>query len=269
SLWERLRVLGIEWRHLGFAANPRNVLLPFPSRSGKLILRGALVERGFAWDRIEALCAWLAEGAVLLNSVKCRALARRIASEAAHRGLPVYAVLTRSLEAAFALDAVAAYARAVFCGSPDSSFLTGIAATGSIDRAADGAEVLGSCTGRGPAFLSLGADGVIVADTDTMDLVHVRCRKGLRRPIQQVVDVNPSCVNGCGDVFAQAATVRLMGVGPWSGAAGGPLAVRAAVDGCLAAVRHLGFEGRLSAGDFDCVRLRPWRLGNLGASGVA
>lgn len=269
SLWERMEALGIDCRVLGFAVNPRNVVLSFPSRLGKLILRGDLMEQEVAPVAIEKMCAWAGGGAVLLNSVKFQALATRIMSQAAHHGLPVYAVLTRSLGAAFALDPVAAHARAVICGAPDAQFLTGISATASVDRAADAAEVLGRHTGSGPAFVTLQEDGVVVADNESMALIHVYCKRGALRVIRKVVRSSPVRVNGCGDVFAQAATIRLMGAGPCP--IGGDLsaAVQSAVDGCMAAVRHLGFDGPLSAADFGCEVLRDWGLDGWEAPEVA
>jgi len=168
-------------------------------------------------------------------------------------------VVTKSLSAEFTLKVVLPAAHVVFASADEIGFLPRWGRGSEPSDPLDALAWLRRHAARATLYLTLGAEGVLVASPVLDDALHVRLVRGPWEQIQEHVRQDSTKLCGAGDAFAAGVTVYLQ-TGK-SLLAGGPPShapeVNAALAGCALAVRWIGWEPRLSQGDF-WIRSVPW-----------
>ncbi len=196
--------------------------------------------------------SWLTEGGtVLVNSDKHRPWVAKLAGAAARGRLNLHSVLTPAIAGDYLMDAVVPSSRLIIAGLDELGAALGVAVQDSVE---DGVEALRMLSQRALSpvvHLTLGEEGVLVSNPEEMTVLHVRLASAKSRQVLASLR-DHSRVCGSGDRYAGAVTLHMsagcsvFGVGALRGS---PFA-SAAVAGCAAAVRGLGYEGALGPGDF-------------------
>jgi hypothetical protein len=135
-----------------------------------------------------------------------------LAGTAARGRIRLYAMLTPSLEAWYALDAVVPSVRAVMLGLDEAGRTTGIATACTVYGGLRTARVLACVSQRGLVFLTMGEAGMLATDPANDCVRHVRlCERAAAR-VRALVDRVPESRCGCGG-WARAASLPKWGPG--------------------------------------------------------
>jgi hypothetical protein len=257
----------ISYRSRGLYPTPNNVVTADPQAKDKLVFKSATSPHAIKMPAGDQL-PWVSEGGtVLVNSDKHRAWVTALAGAAARGRLNLHVVLTPSLPGDYLMDAVVPHARLIVAGLDELGAALGVAVRNSVEGGVDALRMLAERAQSPVVHLTLGERGVLVANPEDMTVLHVRLAPVRGRAVQARLR-DHSRVCGCGDCYAGAVTLysvtgrSVFGCGPLHDS---PF-VSAALAGCAAAVRRLGYEGPLAPGDF-----RVAVVGYMGAgcAGVA
>jgi len=195
---------------------------------------------------------WVAAGGtVLVNSDKHRPFVTRLAAGAARGLLNMHVVLTPSQRPDYLMGAVVPYAKVIIAALDELEAALGIAVRRGVDGGAVAVRMLAECASSPIVHLTLGRDGVLLTNPEDMTILHVRLSRGKDREVQRGLR-DHSGVCGCGDSYAAAVTLYSVAGRSVFGASplGPDTFVSAALAGCGAALRHLGFAGPLGPEDF-------------------
>jgi sugar/nucleoside kinase (ribokinase family) len=192
--------------------------------------------------------------AILANSAKDIRSMSHLASRASRRQLRLYVVLTGSLPPDFVNERILPAASCIFISWDDVMYIGGVRVRKTVDKAL---HILNCIRDRARAsmiFLTMGSDGVVVAQTDRATATHVYLdpQARLSAEMQALAADHPAHVCGCGDAFAAGAfadleTRQSLLVEEDNNY---PRDVRAALSGCAAALRRLGYDGPVSEEEF-------------------
>lgn len=241
----------IGYRPRGLYPTLDNIVTGDPQARDKLVFRSAPPPHAVPMPP-EDQFSWVSEGGtVLVNSDKHRAWVTRLASAAARGRLNLHVVLTPSLPGDYLMDAVIPHARLIVAGLDELGAALGVAVRDSVEGGVDALRMLAERAQSPVVHLTLGREGVLVANPEDMTVLHVRLAPAKSREVQAHLR-DHSRVCGCGDSYAGAVTLyTVAGRSVFGGGAlhDSPFAA-AAVAGCGAAVRRLGYDGPLGPGDF-------------------
>jgi sugar/nucleoside kinase (ribokinase family) len=243
---------GIVCRFRGLFRTMDNLVTADPDTEDKLVFKSEpppLSVQPAPGDQV----SWLAAGGtILLNSDKHRAWVTKLAGAAARGQLNLHVVLTTALPAEYLMEAVVPNARLLVAGLDELGESLKIAVRDSIDGAVTALRFLAHRAMSPMVHVTMGVRGVLLADPENMTVLHVRLSKGRAEGVRKAVGRDHSRVCGCGDAYAGAVTAfMLAGRSVWGAGSlhGSPFAA-AAIAGCAAAVRHLGYLGPLAPEDF-------------------
>ncbi len=250
----RLARNGFRYRSLGLQPLARNLVLG--SRSDKLIVRAPLhTARVFGSARRDdaATLAWLLRGtSVLANSVKSPELMAGVTAVAAAGLIRMYLVLTPSL-AKKNIPSMLSVATAVFAGADELTAATGMEVARDLDGALSAVAELRELAPSAWLFVTLGKNGVVIAEPGAQIVQHVRLRGAAAEAASVIARRSPARLSGCGDAFAGGSylfleTQRTLLAGPLGLTS---TAALAGASGCCTALRWLGLRRSLSVADFE------------------
>ncbi len=192
--------------------------------------------------------------AILANSAKDIRLMSHLASRASRSQLRIYVVLTGSLPPDFVNETVLPAASYLFISWDDVMFIGGVHVRKTVDNALHILNCLRDRARAAMIFLTLGSDGVVISQADRATVTHVYLNPQARlsAEMKALVAGHPTHVCGCGDAFAAGAFADLETQQSLLVKKGNdyPQEVRAALSGCAAALRWLGYDGRVSEEEF-------------------
>jgi hypothetical protein len=243
------RKIGYRYRNLYPTVN--NVVTGDPRARDKLIFKSAPPPHAIQLPPDDQF-RWLTEGGTVLdNSDKHRAWVTKLAGAGARGRLNLHVVLTPALAGDYLMDAVIPSSRLIVAGLDELGAALGVAVQDSVEGGVEALRMLAQRALSPVVHLTLGEAGVLVSNPEDMTVLHVRLAAGKNREVRACLR-DHSQVCGSGDRYAGAVTLHMVAGRSVLGAGalhGSPFA-SAAVAGCAAAVRRLGYEGPLGPGDF-------------------
>ncbi|MGA2267806.1 MAG: hypothetical protein ABSH44_04975 [Bryobacteraceae bacterium] len=242
---------GIACRFRGLFPTLDNLVTGDPRAEDKIIFKSQPPPHAIPIPPEDQL-AWIKQGGtVFLNSDNHHPWVTRLAGDAARGRLNLHVVLTPSLPGPYLLKAVVPHARLIVAGLDELGAALGVRVRNSVEGGVEALRMLAERAMSPVVHLTLGKDGVLVTDPEDMTARHVRLAPAKHRDVQRHLR-DHSKVCGCGDCYAGAVTLytvagrSVFGAGPLNDS---PF-VSAAVAGCGAAVRRLGYTGPLGPDDF-------------------
>ncbi len=227
--------------------------------------------------------------AVLINSLKDEEIAKLIVEKARAVGVPLYAVITTSLNSSFVLREIAPYATLIFNYDEFNHVLRGENISknnvngnendkASIDECVAGLQFLRAeyCRddqhrdGQHMIYVTLGRNGALC--DDGRNIYHIRLKKEADVSVQEFLLQFDKTTCGAGDNFAAGILFYQQQGFTHASVHGLPVDVRDVTKkSCIAAVRYLGYGGvgygehghsgkerRLSEDDFEIVHLHDY-----------
>jgi hypothetical protein len=241
----------IEYRARGLHAMSENLVTGDPERPDKLVFKSARPK--LAGVGPDDQFSWLAgAGTVLANSDKDRAWVTRLSGRAARGCLNLHFVVTGALPADYLMEAVIPSATVVFAGLDEIGESLGIQIEESIEGGISAVRLLAVSARSPSAHVTMGSQGVLVSDPETMTVLHVRLAPGrVAEEVRRIVRRDRARVCGCGDSYAGGASASIAGqnggTALWPHPSG---AAAAAMAGSAAALAALGYRGALTPKDF-------------------
>jgi hypothetical protein len=251
ELNEDLLQRGIGYRYRGLYPLQENVVTGDPVARDKRIFKPELPSQAAVFPPEDQFDWTIEGGAVLWNSDKDRAWSRKLAAAAARGRVRLHAVLTPALPGWLLLHAIVPRAELIVAGLAELGEALGFDAGGSLQAGVGFVRMLARRAFSPVVHITLGKQGTLVSDPEEMAVLHVRLSPEKYRDVAAYLR-DHSRVCGCGDCYAGAASLyTLTGRSVFGdGALHSSRFASAAIAGCAAGVRRLGYEGSLDPGDF-------------------
>jgi hypothetical protein len=249
---ERLRYPHLELRGLDLRDAPRNVVLPDGNNRTILKQKGSIAGALNGFQR--QILRWGCEcGSVFANSVKHEGVMELLAHQTGHSGARLSVVLTNTLAFDFMSHTVLPVARVLFASWDEIGKITGWDVEQTVASATMAMTRLQRIAPQSLIFLTLGEEGVLVTGPGLGVPCQVRLAPGTWNAVQQRVAEDPARLCGIGDAFAGSVAANLECFATFVADLDThhPAPLNAAISGCAAAARWLGFDPLLNAADFE------------------